>query len=269
MLRKRAELRTDDIFANRSAFSRLWGPTLMGMSVAAMAAILASLYVPPLQDNRLWPNVPPAISTCFMIAALNVAVFIAWRAPKAWYSMNRLFMLSAGHPNSFSIVGNTFSHQQWFHLAQNMFFLFLVGPLVHEQIGRGNFVALYLGTGIFGSLFNLYINVLTRNFAMASVGASGSLVGLLGAYFVLQEQHHFRVPFTDIKFEFSSKVGLACWLILEIVGFAASSGKVDHLSHLGGMIAGLVGGWWLKNNRATGNTIDGKDGSIDIATMLE
>jgi rhomboid-like protein len=213
------------------------------------------MYIPPRREGRLWPETAPSVSTCVLIAMLNGIIFVAWRYPGFWYAMNRYFVLSAGHPNTFSVLGNIFSHQQSWHLIQNMAFLFALAPKVHEDIGRGNFIALYMSTGIIGALFNLYVNVLTRKFAMASVGASGALCGVLGAFFMLRDEHSFKVPFTEYRINFDTKWGIAVWALLEIVAFRAQKGTVDHLSHLGGMAAGIAGGWLLRRKA----TVDGKD----------
>ena len=127
--------------------------------------------------------------TCAAITAINLIVYIAWKNPHAWKAMNRYFLLSAGVPNPFSVLGSVFSHQFWTtHLVQNTIFLFLVGMPLHDEVGRLNFIAIYLSAGVFGSLTSLYWNVLRRKFLIATIGASGATAGLLGAYFTVRPE---------------------------------------------------------------------------------
>jgi rhomboid-like protein len=128
---------------------------------------------------------------------------IAWkRSPRAWFYLNRYFLLSAGIPNTFSIVGAVFSHQFFYHLATNLAALYACGVprksftipqihltrLVYEEAGSRNFVAMYMGFGVVGSLTALYWHVLRRNFVYVSLGASGAVNGILGAYCTIQPE---------------------------------------------------------------------------------
>jgi rhomboid-like protein len=57
---------------------------------------------------------------------------------------------------------------------------------VYEEIGGTNFLCVYTISGIFGNLVSLYWNILRRNFFHVSLGASGALFGIVGAYFTVQ-----------------------------------------------------------------------------------
>jgi hypothetical protein len=61
--------------------------------------------------------------------------------------------------------------------------------LVHEEVGRANFLSTYAISGILGNLASLYWNVLGRNFIHVSLGASGALFGLVGAYFTIKPEY--------------------------------------------------------------------------------
>jgi rhomboid-like protein len=122
-----AELPSEQILATRSAFSRLWQPFLFGLTIITISAIFAESYEPPARSMRIFPDIPPAVTTCAAIAIVNTVIWIVWKRPEMWRSMNRYFLLSAGHPNAFSVVGGTFSHQRLGHLASSMAYLFCVG----------------------------------------------------------------------------------------------------------------------------------------------
>lgn len=61
--------------------------------------------------------------------------------------------------------------------------------LVHDEIGRGNFLALYLATGVFGSMTSLAAHVLTRKLTVTSLGASGAIAGLVAAWCTLHAKY--------------------------------------------------------------------------------
>ena len=134
----------------------------------------------------------------FGIMLVNSAVLVAWRMPQAWRFLNRYFLSVPGYPYALSVVGNVFSHQQPLHLATNMFVLWLMGTrctswqtvavthadlrTVHEDVGRGNFLAIYTASGVLASFFSLTSFVLRRNFVTSSLGASGAVAGVIAAY---------------------------------------------------------------------------------------
>ena len=59
---------------------------------------------------------------------------------------------------------------------------------MHEEIGRVNFLALYVICGLFGNLTSLYYHVLRRNLVHVSLGASGAGFGIIGAYFAVRPE---------------------------------------------------------------------------------
>jgi len=206
------------------------------------------------------PEFPPSVATFMALFVLNQIIFIAWKAPGAWKILNRYFLLSAGHPRALSLLGNTFSHQMLSHLTVNMAMLFFCGTQVHDLIGRGNFLAVYLGTGVLSSLASLYWHVLTRNFIAASVGSSGAVFGIIGCYFALKDRQELKVPLLEgLKFEYRSDVAVALIFALELaflIGLRRTN--MDHASHVGGLVAGYYVGKYLKEkaNSETGGAND-------------
>ncbi len=57
--------------------------------------------------------------------------------------------------------------------------------VVHDQVGRANFLAIYFSTGVFSALASLTVYVLSRNLVVSSLGASGAVCGILAALCVL------------------------------------------------------------------------------------
>ena len=60
---------------------------------------------------------------------------------------------------------------------------------VHDEIGRGDFLALYTATGVIASLTSLSMHVLTNNLAITSLGASGAIAGIMAAWCMLHSKY--------------------------------------------------------------------------------
>lgn len=141
--------------------------------------------MPPARADRLWPNISLSWATILGIAATNVFVFALWRAfPPAWRILNRYFVNVTALPSTFSMLGSMFSHQQVLHLAVNMGFLIFIpiAATLHEEVGRGTFLAIYIASGLLGSFAPFAYWTLRGQLTMTSLGASGAVFGVLAAY---------------------------------------------------------------------------------------
>ncbi|KAH8425715.1 rhomboid family intramembrane serine protease [Aspergillus melleus] len=158
--------------------------------------------------------------------------------------LNRYFITVAAYPRTVSLVGNTFSHQSIKHLAANMLGIWIVGTRLHDDIGRGNFLAVYLASGIFGSFLSLTVNVLMGRLTLTALGASGALSGVLGSLCTLHLNDSFTIFFLPKEWqEVVSAPGyvlLAGLVLFDIVGMRAKAVQVDYWAHLGGFLIGIL-----------------------------
>lgn len=124
------------------------------------------------------------------------------------------------------------SEQSFLHILFNMYSLFIFGRIIEQLLGRARFLALYLISGLGGSVAVLLISPLTN-----VVGASGAIFGLLGAFFVIQRGLG------------GNNVQLLLVLGLNLViGFVIPG--IAWQAHLGGLIAGgLVALVFVKTRR--------------------
>ncbi len=79
------------------------------------------------------------------------------------------------------LVAHMFLHAGWMHLIGNMIFLWLTGPALEDVWGRPYFAALYVATGVFGGLV---WTALYPSSTVPTIGASGAVAGLMGAFMV-------------------------------------------------------------------------------------
>lgn len=126
-------------------------------------------------------------------------------------------------------------HGGLLHLAFNMYFLYLVGPLVEQLYGSSRFLLLYLLTAATASLASYLIGG-----PGPSVGASGALFGLCGVLLVGRMLH--RPVLQGQQRAMMSQIG-GLVVINLVLGFGlnAFGGGIDNAAHLGG----LLGGLWL------------------------
>jgi membrane associated rhomboid family serine protease len=123
----------------------------------------------------------------------------------------------------YRLITSAFLHGGFLHLALNMYALYLFGPEIEAALGRWRFTALYLVSAVGGS-------VVSYTFGQPfqpSVGASGAVFGLLGAYFVILRR--LRRDTTPLL------VLLAINLVL---GFTVA--RIDWRAHLGGLVVGAL-----------------------------
>lgn len=220
----------------------------------ALCYAFSQYYDPPAKADRLWPSVPPAAATIMTIIGTNVGVFALWRLwPPAWRLLNRYFITVTAYPRPLSLVGNVFSHQTVRHLAANMFVLWVMGTKVHDDIGRGNFLALYLGSGVFASFTSIFFHIMRGNLMVTGLGASGAISGLVATLCLLHADEKFTIFFLPAEWQetFSAKgsVFLAGIVAVEVLSMLSpvKAVRMDHIAHLGGFFAGAVWTWWYKS----------------------
>ena len=128
-----------------------------------------------------------------------------------------------------------FLHANLLHVGLNMLNFFVLGIFLERLLGHLRFLLIYLLTGIISIIASFYFVP-----QEISVGASGAIFGLVGAYsvFVLRHRRAFR----------NNGIPALLWLVL-IIGVNLSIGlfvpNVDNYAHLGGLLSGCLLGWWF------------------------
>ncbi len=127
-----------------------------------------------------------------------------------------------------------FLHASVFHLLGNMWFLWIFGNNVEEAFGRLGYLAIYLGSGLAGTLAFVLANPTST---VPLIGASGAIAGILGAYAVLFPTHDvltlvvvFFVPIPAIVF-------LGIWFLSQ---FGLADPGVAWQAHVGGFVFGAL-----------------------------
>jgi len=128
-----------------------------------------------------------------------------------------------------------FLHANLLHVGLNMLNFFILGIFIEPLLGHLRFLLIYLVTGVISVIASFYFAP-----QEVSVGASGAIFGLVGAYsiFVLVHRRAFR----------AGGIPILIWLVL-VIGINLSLGlfiaNVDNYAHVGGLLSGCLLGWWF------------------------
>lgn len=196
------------------------------------------------------------LSITLNIIILNVAAFILFAV---LLSLNILSIdfIALKPANVFegaylwTFITSMFMHGGLIHLFVNMFSLFFVGSLVERILGRSRYLYFYLVSGLFAGLFFVLMSLTSlSNFEAYAVGASGALFGLVGLLVLLTPNLPVYVMFIPIPIKMKyAGPGLVFVLWLISVAPMAVGGEqipIGNTAHLGGLLIGLVYGFYLK-----------------------
>ena len=211
----------------------------------------------PLGDDDSRLKITPVVT--FALIAVNVAVFLlqlaqgdietffrTWAVIPAEY--NQMTDVSPTHPGPFWITAFTsmFMHGGWMHLGGNMLFLWIFGDNVEGSMGHAKFLVFYLICGLAASAAQIALDLSSE---IPSLGASGAISGVLGAYIVLFPKQRVRVLLGRAVTQMPAFVVIGLWIVFQFVNGLGQlaqteqTGGVAYAAHVGGFVAGLALVW--------------------------
>lgn len=139
-----------------------------------------------------------------------------------------------------------FLHGGWLHLLGNMLYLYIFGDNVESALGHLRYLLFYLGCGVAASLVHMFFNFRSD---IPTVGASGAIAGVLGAYFLFFPRAKV-VTIVPIFFfiqivEIPALLFLGLWFLIQFLsgsmslGSGAAAAGVAWWAHIGGFSAGI------------------------------
>ena len=144
-----------------------------------------------------------------------------------------------------TLFTSLFMHGGWLHLAGNMLFLWVFGDNVEHRIGHGLYLVFYLVAGILASFAQILVDT---GSVIPTLGASGAIAGVLGAYLVMFPTNRVLVLIIRFPVWVPAIVAIGLWAALQFIsGFGAlgveeAAGGVAYMAHIGGFVAGVVAG---------------------------
>lgn len=140
-----------------------------------------------------------------------------------------------------TLLSAIFMHGSVMHLAGNMWFLWIFGDNVEDDMGHGRYTLFYLATGVIASLVFVATNMSGDASLTPSLGASGAISGVLGAYLVLHPERRVSVILVRMIVDVPGYVAVGIWFLFQIVsGLVDTSGGVAYSAHVGGFVAGMI-----------------------------
>jgi membrane associated rhomboid family serine protease len=136
-----------------------------------------------------------------------------------------------------------FLHGGFFHLLGNMWFLYIFGDNVEDHLGHFRYLIFYLMCGLASGISHLFLNWTSQ---IPTIGASGAIAGVMGAYFILYPRAKVLtlVPiFFFLHFmEIPAFLFLGFWIFFQFLSAAlsAQAGGIAWWAHIGGFIFGII-----------------------------
>jgi membrane associated rhomboid family serine protease len=214
----------------------------------------------PLRDDQ--PSYSTPFVNYFLLAA-NVLVFV-WELSVGAQSRGALNAVMAefgvvprhtlavltGHTQAspalavLPIFTSMFLHAGFFHVAGNMLFLWIFGDNVEDYLGHFVYLLFYLTAGLAASVTHILLNANSR---VPSIGASGAIAGVMGAYFILYPRARVLVWFPPIFFfHVPAWLMLGYWFVANFLsGTMTAIAETTHGSgiafwaHIGGFVTGV------------------------------
>jgi membrane associated rhomboid family serine protease len=144
-------------------------------------------------------------------------------------------------PVYFTLLTSMFMHGGLMHLAGNMWFLWIFGDNIENDLGRLRYIMFYLLCGIVASLAHVLPNLTGPASLMPSLGASGAISGVMGAYLVLHPRRRVTVLVLRMLTEVPGYIAVGVWFLFQILSsLGGTESGVAYGAHIGGFVAGVI-----------------------------
>jgi membrane associated rhomboid family serine protease len=144
-------------------------------------------------------------------------------------------------PIYLTLLTSMFMHASWLHIAGNMLYLWIFGDNIEDRIGHAKFLLFYLICGLAASAADIFFKT---DSIIPSLGASGAIAGVLGAYLVLFPTRQVRVMVARQIVNMPAFMVLGLWILLQVFSQISvvgdQAGGVAYMAHIGGFVAGIA-----------------------------
>ncbi|MFO7783454.1 MAG: rhomboid family intramembrane serine protease [Thermodesulfobacteriota bacterium] len=170
--------------------------------------------------------------------------FVVYGLVPARYTVPEISQYFSFGRQAFSFISFMFLHGGFLHLLGNMWSLYIFGDNVEDRLGSIRYLAFYLLCGTLSGLSHLILNMHSQ---VPTVGASGAIAGVMGAYLILYPRSKILtlIPIFFIPYfiEIPAFVFLGIWFVLQFMSAAgpqAQSAGVAWWAHIGGFVFGIL-----------------------------
>lgn len=234
----------------------------------------------PIQDDNYSRRSTPVV--VYMIIAANVIVFIMQlmggesfttsyaaipyeitsgtdlTAPVRIPGVGVIDQSPGPSPIYITLLTSMFMHGGFMHIIGNMLYLWVFGDNIEDNFGHGKFLGFYIICGVMAAFAQIVID---PESVIPTVGASGAIAGVLGAYLVMFPHNRVRsilpLGFIWTTVELPAIAVLGFWIVIQIISqytaFAntqmARGGGVAYMAHIGGFVVGVILAFILRRDR--------------------
>lgn len=155
--------------------------------------------------------------------------------------------VAGGFPEWTTLITSQFLHGGWLHLGGNMLYLWVFGNNLEEQMGRLRYLAFYLLCGVLAGLTQWYF---AQSSSIPSLGASGAIAGVLGAYVIRFPKVRILTLISFFAFRVPAYLFLGFWFIQQAfysltslnvtTNIGMENGGIAYWAHAGGFVFGAI-----------------------------
>jgi len=203
----------------------------------------------PTKTYPIVNNVLIAINVVFFLVELSQGpglerfIYIYGLVP-ARYTIPQIASYFTTGQQFVSLITFMFLHGGFWHLLGNMWSLYIFGDNIEERLGPLRYLTFYMICGLASGLSHLVFNY---NSTMPTIGASGAIAGVMGAYFILFPKAKILtlIPIFFIPYfiEIPAFFFLGIWFVFQFLSAAGSHGQMAGIAwwaHIGGFIFGII-----------------------------
>lgn len=177
------------------------------------------------------------------------------------YNTLGLIPAQLGFVTFYTLFTSMFLHGGIGHVFGNCLYLYIFGDNIEDSLGKLNYLFFYLICGVIAGGLHVFTNL---NSTIITIGASGAISGMLGAYFRLYSDSELSVvwflAFQPVTFKVPSKLFLIFWIVMQLFyGLTGLSPGVAIWAHIGGFAAGFFGIKILIHKSQRKGTVDKED----------
>jgi len=214
----------------------------------------------PIGDDNTGRTITPYIN--YLLIAVNIFVFVFAQG----LGTNEAFLMSYAtvpkeiltnrdiiggglQPTPIPVYGTIFTamfmHGGIAHIAGNMMYLWIFGDNLENVMGHFKYLVFYLLCGVLATLAHVFTSAFTGSgLYIPSLGASGAISGVLGAYMILFPKNSIRMLVIPFVIRVNAFIALGLWIVLQIIDGMGALGREDagvaYAAHIGGFIAGIL-----------------------------
>ena len=209
-------------------------------------------------------DVIPSRTTPYVTIAIIAANALAW-----FYELSlpesvlprflRIYGVVPADFHSTTILSSMFLHGGWLHVIGNMWYLWIFGDNIEDRLGHGRYLFFYLLCGAGAALGHVAAE---PSSVLPTIGASGAIAGVMGAYFVLYPRSRVLtlIPLIIVFeiIELPAIFLLGFWFLMQLLSAGAiavtagaqGSGGIAFVAHIAGFVIGVVAVFVLKKPQA-------------------